>query len=171
MKRILFAALCALFVFSNTAFAQSRVNSYDSVDFAVPADKVWNFMRDFDSLPKWHPAIASDMIISGENNVVGAIRQLTFKDGPTFDEELVRMDNAERVFAYRVIDPTVLPLEEYLSTFKVVSTGPKSSAVQWSSAYTNKSDSKMKDEEIIKFINGVYHAGLMNAKGILERKK
>jgi Polyketide cyclase / dehydrase and lipid transport len=170
MKRIMLVALCALFVFSSTAMAQSRLNSYDSVDFAVPADKVWNYLRDFDALPKWHPAFASDMIISGENNVVGVFRTLTIKDGPSFDEELLTMDNDARVFSYRVIDPSPLPLEEYLSTFKVVSTGPKSSAVQWSSAYTNKADSKMKDIDLIKFINGVYHAGLLNAKALLERK-
>jgi len=170
MKKILLAALSACLVFTGSAFAQSRVNSFDTVDFAVPADKVWNFLKDFDSLPKWHPAIASDMIISGDRNEVGAIRTLTFKDGPTFDEELVVMDDATRTFSYRVIDPTVLPLEEYVSVLKVVSTGPKSSAVIWSSSYTNKADSKMKDADLINFINGVYHAGLVNAQKILQGK-
>lgn len=170
MKRIMLVALCAFFVLSNTAMAQSRVNSFDSVDFAVPADKVWNYLRDFDSLPKWHPAFSGDMIISGENNVVGVVRTLTIKDGPSFDEELLTMDNEARSFSYRVIDPNPLPLEEYVSTFKVISTGDKSSAVIWSSSYTNKADSKMKDADLIKFINGVYHAGLENAKALLQRK-
>ena len=169
MKKMMLAALCAFIPFANVALGQSTLNSYQTVDVAAPADKVWNYIKDFDALPKWEPVFSSDMIISGESNVVGAVRTLTVKDGPSFDEELLAMDDATRSLTYKIIDPSVLPLTDYVSTLKVISTGEKTSAIIWNSTYVNKPDSKMKDADLIKFIDGVYRAGLDTVKARFKK--
>jgi mxaD protein len=60
---------------------------------AAPADKVWAATKNFDGLNTWLPALASDEIVSGTNNTVGAVRLLTLKDGGgTIKEKLLAFD-------------------------------------------------------------------------------
>ena len=40
-------------------------------------------------LNTWHPALASDEIVEGTNNTVGAVRLLTLKGGGTIKEKLL----------------------------------------------------------------------------------
>src|SRR5205823_1062460 len=68
----------------------------ESVEIKAPIDKVWEAVRDFDGLNKWHPGFASDELVSGGNGKVGAVRKLTIKDGPTFTEKLLAFDPAHR---------------------------------------------------------------------------
>jgi len=52
----------------------------ESVEIKAPADKVWDAIKDFDGLNKWHPGFSADELVSGSNNAVGAVRKLTVKD-------------------------------------------------------------------------------------------
>ena len=80
-----------------------------SITVNAPADKVWNAAKDFNGLNTWHPAVAKDEIVEGNNNAVGAVRLLTLKDGGTIKEKLISYDGAGRSFKYSIIEG-VLPV-------------------------------------------------------------
>jgi hypothetical protein len=152
------------------AAAQGMLNSWQSVTIEAPAAKVWEAVKDFDGLANWHPMFSGGVIKSGANNEPGAVRTMTVKEGPSFDEELLTWDAASRKFSYRLIDPVPLPVAHYFGSMEVVQIKRDTTAVIWSSHYLNNSDGKMKDEEVIAFINGAFRVGLDNLKPMLESK-
>jgi hypothetical protein len=166
MKKTLRNALCALLFAPMLALAQGTLNAYQTVDLPVSPKQVWDAIKDFDGLARWHPVFSADVLTGGQNNVPGATRRLTVKDGPSFDEELLSFDDAAMSLTYRIIGQNELPIENYTSTLSVVSIGNKRSAVIWRGAYTAKPGNK--DGEMIQFIEGVYRAGLDNLKTIVK---
>lgn len=166
MKKLLMATLLGLCAFA--ARAESVLNAYQSIDIKAPIDKVWDAVKDFDGLAKWHPVFSGDVIKSGTNNVPGAIRTLTVKDGPSFDETLLSWDAGKRRYTYDVIDPNPLPIKGYKSTMEVIQLRPGVTSIVWTSSFQNNSGGKMKDEEVINFLNGAYKAGLEPLKASLE---
>ena len=170
MKKTILGLLCILCVTSWPATAQGILNSHESIEIKASIWKVWDTVQNFDSLDKWHPMFSSDVIKSGGNNEAGTIRTMTVKDGPSFDEELLSFDALEKKFTYRLIDPVPLPVADYVGSLQVSEGRRGYTLVQWSSAYRNNSDGKMKDEEVIAFINGAFRAGLENLKAMLEAK-
>jgi len=168
MKKLMLWALCTLCLSSLPAAAEGLLNSYQSVEIKASIWKVWEAVKDFDGLNNWHPMFSDDVLKSGSNDEVGAVRTITVKDGPSFDEELLSFDALEKKFSYRVIDPTPLPISEYVSTFQVIEGRRGYTIITWRSSFRNNSDGKMKDEEVIGFIDGAYRAGLDNLKSMLE---
>lgn len=168
MKKIVVWALSALFLTSGLAAAQGMLNSSQSVEIKGSIWRVWEAVKDFDGLVNWHPAFSESVIISGANEEVGAVRTLTLKDGPSFDEELTSYEVLDRKFSYRVIDPAPLPISSYASTFQVLEGRRGFTLVQWRGAYRNNSEGKMKDEEVIALIDGLYRAGLDNLRSMIE---
>jgi mxaD protein len=141
--------------------AQSRVVVTEAVQVNAPARKVWDAIKDFDGLNKWHPAFASAVIIEGQNNRPGAKRKLTLKDGPSFDEELLEFDDKGMSLRYVILGDAPLPVAEYDSTLTVLPLGPKTSIVIWRGSFLAKGAS---DEDAHKGITGAYRAGLDNVK-------
>ena len=170
MKKIILAMLAILCAAGGPAAAQGILNSHESIQIRASIWKVWDAVKEFDGLDKWHPMFSSDVIKSGGNNEVGTVRTMTVKDGPSFDEELLSFDALDKKFTYRLIDPVPLPVSDYVGSLQVSEGRRGYTLVQWNSAYRNNSDGKMKDEEVIDFINGAFRAGLENLKAMLEAK-
>jgi len=168
MKKLLNLALAGLAATSFSANAEEILNSYVSMNVNAPASMLWDVVKDFDGLENWCPPFSGDEIQSGTNNTVGAIRTLTIKDGPTFNEELLAWDRMTRSYTYRVIDPAPLPVKKYKSTMTIMQLSPGLTNVTWSSAYQNNSNGDMTDDQVIEFINGVYTTCLATAKGKVE---
>lgn len=168
MRKLAMWALCTLCMASVPATAQSLLNAHQSVDIKASIWKVWDAVKDFDSLHKWHPMFSDDEIKSGGNDEVGSVRTITVKDGPSFDEELLSFDALDKKFSYKVMDPNPLPISDYVSTFQVVEGRRGYTTILWNSSFRNNSDGKMKDEEVIAFIDGAYRAGLDNLKTLFE---
>jgi mxaD protein len=168
MKKLMVLAFCISCLVSLPATAEGLLNSFQSVEIKSSIWKVWDAVKDFDGLNKWHPMFSDDVLKSGSNDEVGSVRTITVKDGPSFDEELLSFDALEKKFSYRVIDPSPLPLSDYVSTFQVIEGRRGYTMIQWRSSFRNNSDGKMKDEEVIGFIDGAYRAGLDNLKIVLE---
>ena len=168
MKTLLKLLLAGMAALAMPVYAEGMLNSYTTVNIDAPASRIWDVVKDFDGLETWHPAFSDDVIKSGTNNQVGAIRTLTLQDGPSFDEELLEWNAEERTYTYRVIDPNPLPILEYESTLEVMQLRPGESIVTWRSSYRNNSNGQMSDDELIAFLNGVYKAGLDAVKAGLE---
>jgi uncharacterized protein YndB with AHSA1/START domain len=142
-----------------------------SVEINAPASVVWNVVKDFDGLNKWHPAVAKDVIVEGKNNTVGAVRVLTLGDGGTIKEKLLAYDAKGQTFKYAILEG-VLPVSSYESTVKVEGTDD-SATVTWSGTFKRKdtgpTPAKGADDEAAKTtMASVYQAGLDNLKKLAE---
>jgi mxaD protein len=145
-----------------------------TITIDASAYKVWHTAKDFNALNTWHPALASDEIVEGTNNSVGAVRLLTLKGGGTIKEKLLAFDEKAHSFKYAIVE-SVLPVSDYTSTFVVKSLGKGKASVVWSGRFKRKNvganpGEKENDKTAIDAIDGVYQSGLDNLKKIVEAK-
>ena len=145
-----------------------------TITIDASAAKVWRAAKDFNALNTWHPAVATDEIVEGKNNTVGAVRLLTLKGGGTIKEKLLRFDPAGRSFKYAIIEG-VLPVSDYTATFVVKSVGKDKSSVTWTGHFKRKNvgdnpADNENDKTAVDTIGGVYQGGLENLKKIVEAK-
>ncbi|MDR2013000.1 MAG: SRPBCC family protein [Rhodanobacter sp.] len=132
----------------------------------APAAKVWDAVKDFNSLNTWHPAVASSQIVEGANNKVGAVRLLTLKGGGTIKEKLLGLNPAAHSFKYSILEG-VLPVSDYTSTVSVKAKGAGKSVVTWSGDFKRKNTgdhpaANEDDKTATDTIGGVYQGGLDN---------
>ena len=80
-------------------------NVYRSAVIDAPADKVWALVRDFNGLPKWHPAIGKSEIEGGlPGDCVGCVRRFTLKkDGGLLREKLLTLSDSGRTLTYNIL--------------------------------------------------------------------
>ena len=154
--------------------AAPTLTTSKTISIDAAAGKVWDLSKDFNGLNTWHPALASDEIVEGKNNVVGAVRLLTLKGGGTIKEKLLAYDAKGRTFKYAIVE-SVLPVSDYSSTFVVRSAGKGKSKVVWSGHFKRKNvgdnpGDKENDQTAIDTINGVYQGGLDTLKKMAEGK-
>jgi hypothetical protein len=166
MCRSFLLAAAALLLAPVVAQAQVPLNVYQTIDIAAPASKVWDTVKNWDNLHGWHPAFASTVLLSGQNNTVGAVRRLTLKDGPSFDEELTAFDPSAMKLRYKIIGEAPLPTTDYDSTIQVLSTGPDKSTVVWRSRFLPKAGAE--DNVVMASVAQLYLGGLQNLKQTLE---
>jgi mxaD protein len=162
----------SLSVSAVTMAAAPPLSVKKSITIAAPADKVWEASKNFNGLNTWHPALASDELVSGTNNTVGAVRLLTLKGGGTVKEKLLAFDESGHRFRYAIIE-SVLPVSHYRSVFTVTSIGKDKTLVTWSGRFKRKNlgDSPAdgeNDKAAVDAITGVYTSGLDNLKKIVE---
>jgi mxaD protein len=152
--------------------AAPRLTTSKQVTIDASASKVWKAAKDFDGLAAWHPAVATDEIVEGKNNTVGAMRLLTLKGGGTIKEKLLAFDPAGRSFKYAIVEG-VVPVSDYTSTFVVKSVGKNKSLVIWSGRFKRKNvgdnpAENENDKTAVDTIGGIYRAGLDNLKKLAE---
>ncbi len=175
MKTITAIALTvALLAAARGHAAAPELHVKKTITIAAPADTVWQASKNFNGLNTWHPALASDEIVSGSNNSVGAVRLLTLKGGGTIKEKLLAFDETGHRFRYAIVE-SVLPVSHYSSTFVVTSLAPGKTLITWSGRFKRKdvSDSPPEtenDKAAVDAITGVYTSGLDNLKKIVEAK-
>ena len=112
---------------------QARVHTSRDIDF--PADKVWELIAGFNTLPDYHAAMASSKLLQG-----GAIRHVTLSDeagGGVVVERLVYLNDETKTFSYTIIGfiDCDLPLRHYQSRVHVTSTGENSCKIVWESYF------------------------------------
>jgi mxaD protein len=143
-----------------------------TITIDASAAKVWLASKDFNGLNTWHPAVATDEIVDGKNNSVGAVRLLTLKGGGTIKEKLLAFNPADRSFKYAILEG-VLPVSGYTATFVVKSVGKNKASVAWTGHFKRKNvganpAANEVDKTALDTIGGVYQAGLDNLKRIVE---
>jgi mxaD protein len=145
-----------------------------TITIDASASKVWNAAKDFNGLNTWHPAVATDEIVEGKNNTVGAVRLLTLKGGGTIKEKLLVFNPAGRTFKYAILEG-VVPVSDYKSTFTVKALGKEKSSVTWSGHFKRKNvgdnpADNENDKTAVDTVGGIYQGGLDNLKKIVEGK-
>jgi hypothetical protein len=96
------------------------VKVYTSSVIDAPADRVWALLRDFDGLPRWHPAIAESRIEQGQPaDKVGCIRNFTLQDGGRIREQLLALSDYDYSVTYSILE-SPMGVENYIATLKLV---------------------------------------------------
>jgi Polyketide cyclase / dehydrase and lipid transport len=171
MKQLFATAFVALALAGCSSMehkSMAGLTSNKSVEINAAPAAVWNIVKGFDGLNKWHPAFSGDVLKSGANGQVGAVRAITLKDGPTFTEELTAYNDAKMMYSYKIIE-SPLPLDKYTSTMTVTPKG-NGSVLTWVGNYITKAGSGKTDADSQGLIDGAYQAGLDNVKKMAEGK-
>jgi mxaD protein len=151
--------------------ARAMLSVREKVELATPPAKTWGAIKDYDGLHKWHPAFAGDEIAKGKNNVKGAVRVLTLKDGGKITEELLAYSAKDMSMTYRITD-SPLPLTEYAATIEVAAGKNGGSVITWSSTFKGK-DAVPKegtdDDGLKKMVSGLYISGFDSLKAMLAK--
>ncbi|WP_392675448.1 SRPBCC family protein [Streptomyces sp. LN785] len=127
-----------------------------SIEVPVSADRVWELIGGFDSLPDWLPYITVSTLSDG-----GRVRTLTNEDGGTIVERLEAFSSRERSYSYSIARAP-FPVTGYLSTLTVHETpGAGVTRVEWSGTFTPDGVS---EAEAVELFRGIYTDGLSALK-------
>jgi uncharacterized protein YndB with AHSA1/START domain len=183
MKRFIaaIAVLAAVALAAGTspvlAHGPTRQKITETVDIDRPPAEVWALVKDFDSISKWHPLIASSPADHGNDE--GSVRTLTLRapGDPKITEEILTYDDKGMTYHYKIDsnDVKVLPVNNYTSWFTVMSNGHGGTTVEWRGAFyrgymLNDPPEALNDEAAVKAVTAVYRAGLDNLKKLAEAK-
>jgi hypothetical protein len=112
------------------------VKVYTSSVLNAPADRVWGAIRDFNALPKWHPAIAESRIEGNEPaDKVGCVRDFTLKDGGRIRERLLALSDFDYSCTYSILE-SPMGVTNYIATLKLtpITDGNRSFA-EWTAEF------------------------------------
>jgi hypothetical protein len=95
------------------------VKVYTSSVLDASADKVWSEIRDFNGLPRWHPAIKDSYIEHRlPSDKVGCIRNFTLKAGGRIRERLLALSDFEYSVTYAILESS-MGVANYVATLKL----------------------------------------------------
>lgn len=103
----------------------------------APTERVWERVRDFNALPKWHPRIRDSRIEDAlPADKVGCIRNFTLQNGDNIREQLVGLSDYDLFYSYTMLDGP-MPLWDYMATirFTPVTDGARCFA-EWSAEFS-----------------------------------
>jgi hypothetical protein len=112
------------------------IKVYASSVIDAPADRVWSTIRDFNGLPKWHPAIRESRIEGGQPaDRVGCIRNFTLRDGGTIREQLLALSDYDLSCTYSILE-SPMGVANYVATLKLTPiTDGDRSFIEWSAEF------------------------------------
>lgn len=102
-----------------------------------PASKVWERVRDFNGLPKWHPRIRDSRIEDAlPSDKVGCIRHFHLQNGDALREQLLGLSDYDMFYTYSILE-SAMPLTDYVATLRLtpVSDGDRC-FIEWSAEFS-----------------------------------
>jgi uncharacterized protein YndB with AHSA1/START domain len=109
---------------------------YVSSVIDAPAAKVWEKVRDFNALPRWHPRIRESRIENGEpSDKVGCVRDFRLQNGDRIRERLLGLSDYDMFCTYSILE-SPMPLTDYIATLRLtpVSDGDRT-FVEWTAEF------------------------------------
>lgn len=86
----------------------------------APIEQVWEFVRDFNSLPKWFPGCTDSHIEGGlRADQVGCIRNFGMQGVPRMREQLMALSDVSHSWTYKMVEGG-LPISNYVPTFRLL---------------------------------------------------
>ena len=110
---------------------------YVSSVIGAPASRVWERVRDFNGLSKWHPLIRDSRIEDAlPPDKVGCIRNFHLQNGDQIREQLLGLSDYDMFCTYSILE-SPMPLTEYLATLRLtpVTEGDRT-FVEWSAEFS-----------------------------------
>jgi hypothetical protein len=145
------------------------IRVYTSSVVDAPAEAVWALIRDFNGLPKWHPAIADSRIENGwPADRVGCVRNFRLKDGGVIREQLLTLSDYEFECTYSILE-SPMGVSNYVATLKLtpVTDGSRTFA-EWSAEFDAAPDRERRLAEDIG--QGVFQGGFDALKAYFGRR-
>ncbi|MEM8811734.1 MAG: SRPBCC family protein [Pseudomonadota bacterium] len=136
---------------------------YVSSVIDVAADKVWERVRDFNALPRWHPAIRESRIENGEpSDKVGCIRDFRLQNGDRIREQLLGLSDYDFFCTYSILE-SPMPLTDYIATLRLtpITDGDRTFA-EWSAEFDCAPEAA--DELVGNIGQNVFQAGFDSLK-------
>jgi hypothetical protein len=85
----------------------------------APAAKVWERIRDFNGLPKWHPRIRDSRIENGEpSDRIGCVRDFHLQNGDRIREKLLGLSDYDMFCTYAILE-SPMPLTNYVANLRL----------------------------------------------------
>lgn len=109
---------------------------YVSSVINAPAERVWERVRDFNGLSKWHPLIRDSRIEDAlPSDKVGCIRNFQLQNGDTIREQLLGLSDYDFFCTYSILE-SPMPLTDYVATLRLtaVTDGPRC-FIEWSAEF------------------------------------
>lgn len=92
---------------------------YVSSVIDAPVAKVWERVRDFNGLPRWHPRIRDSRIENGEpGDRVGCVRDFHLQNGDRIREKLLGLSDYDYFCTYSILE-SPMPLTGYIATLRL----------------------------------------------------
>ncbi len=109
---------------------------YVSSVIDAPAAKVWDKVRDFNALPRWHPRIRESRIENGEPpDKIGCVRDFRLQNGDRLREKLLGLSDYDMFCTYSILE-SPMPLTDYMATLRLtpVSDGNRT-FIEWTAEF------------------------------------
>lgn len=142
---------------------------YYSTIISAPIEEVWKYVRDFNSLPKWHPGITASEIEGGCgpdcNACPGIVRHFQLADGSWMREQLISLSEADYTVTYSIIE-SAMKLKNYvasLSLAPIVATDE--TFAEWEAVFD--STDLAAEEETEDIVYEVFSSGLEHLDEVL----
>lgn len=92
---------------------------YTSSVIPAAAARVWERVRDFNALPRWHPAIRESRIENAEpSDKVGCVRDFRLQNGDRIRERLLGLSDYDFFCTYSILE-SPMPLTNYIATLRL----------------------------------------------------
>ncbi len=112
------------------------VRVYTSSVIDASAEMVWDVVRDFNALSRWHPLITDSRIENSQAaDKVGCIREIRLRDGARIREQLLTLSDFDYQCTYSILE-SPMPMTNYIATLKLtpITDGNRSFA-EWSAEF------------------------------------
>ncbi|MEM0921730.1 MAG: SRPBCC family protein [Pseudomonadota bacterium] len=109
---------------------------YVSSVISAPAARVWERIRDFNGLPRWHPRIRDSRIEDAlPSDKVGCVRNFNLQNGDMIRERLLGLSDYDMFCTYSILE-SPMPLTEYIATLRLtpVTEGDRT-FIEWSAEF------------------------------------
>ncbi len=92
---------------------------YTSTVIGAGAGRVWERVRDFNALPRWHPKIRDSRIEDAlPSDKVGCIRNFNLQNGDNIREQLLGLSDYDMFCTYSILE-SPMPLTDYIATLRL----------------------------------------------------
>ena len=129
-----------------------------SAVIGASAERVWERIRDFNGLPKWHPRIRDSRIEDAlPSDKVSCIRNFNLQNGDNIRERLLGMSDYDMFTTYAILE-SPMPLTDYVATLRVtpITDGERTFA-EWSAEFNCAPDD---ESDLVAGISGnVFQGG------------
>ncbi len=131
---------------------------YVSSVIGASADSVWERVRDFNGLPKWHPRIRDSRIEDAlPSDKVGCIRSFHLQNGDLIREKLLGLSDYDLYCTYEILE-SPMPLEDYVATLRLTPiTDGDRCFIEWSAEFS--CDPKNENDLVNGIADDVFQTG------------
>lgn len=131
---------------------------YVSSVIGASSNRVWERVRDFNALPRWHPGIRDSRIEDAlPGDKVGCVRRFNLQNGDELRERLLGLSDYDMFCTYSILS-SPMPLKDYVATLRLtpVTDGDRCFA-EWSAEFN--CDAEHEAELVSAIGNDVFKAG------------